>query len=121
MSKLIVAVICAMLAVPVLAEDQGPLGDATTPPSSGQSAGQTPADEDMANVRAGEGEQAASGVSATGEAQFGQREGADGVEPKSSLPLDKRKGGDITECLQAGDKSDQAINACADKYRPRSR
>jgi hypothetical protein len=122
MNKLIVAMICAMLAFPVLAEGQGGLADETTPPPSEQNAGQTPADVDMANVRSGD--QAASGVPATaqpsGEAQFGGS-AQQQVDGKSVIPLDKRRGGDITECLQAGDKSDQAINACADKYRPHSR
>jgi len=38
--------------------------------------------------------------------------------PKSSIPLEKRKGGDITKCLEAGSKSDKDIAACAEKYRP---
>ncbi len=38
--------------------------------------------------------------------------------PKSSVPLEKRKGGDITKCLEAGSKSDKDIAACAEKYRP---
>jgi len=36
---------------------------------------------------------------------------------KSSIPLAKRKGGDITQCLEAGSKSDRDIAACAEKYR----
>ncbi len=39
--------------------------------------------------------------------------------PKSSIPLEQRKGGDITECLAAGSGSDKDIAACAEKYRPR--
>ncbi len=39
--------------------------------------------------------------------------------PKSSIPLEKRKGGDITECLAAGSGSDKDIAACAEKYRPK--
>jgi hypothetical protein len=39
------------------------------------------------------------------------------VAPKSSIPLDKRKGGDITQCLEAGSRSDKDIAACAEKYR----
>lgn len=35
--------------------------------------------------------------------------------PKSSIPLDKRKGGDVTKCLELG--SNQEIAACADKHR----
>lgn len=35
---------------------------------------------------------------------------------KSSIPLNQRKGGDITQCLEQG--SNQAIAACAEKYRP---
>ena len=38
--------------------------------------------------------------------------------PKSSIPLEKRQGGDITQCLEAGSKSDKDIAACAEKYRP---
>ncbi|HEY5993836.1 MAG TPA: hypothetical protein VIU46_04455 [Gallionellaceae bacterium] len=39
------------------------------------------------------------------------------VTPKSSIPLEKRQGGDITQCLEAGSKSDKDIAACAEKYR----
>lgn len=137
MSRLIVAAICTALAFPVLAEDEGSLADAVKPPASAQGQGaapasadqkaapaeenasQAPADVDMANVRAAQ--QAASGVPATGEAPGGADSGgaqAQPAEPKSSVPLDKRQGGDITQCLDAGDKSDKAIAACAEKYRP---
>jgi hypothetical protein len=34
---------------------------------------------------------------------------------KSSIPLEKRKGGDVTHCLEL--KSNQEIAACADKHR----
>ncbi len=37
--------------------------------------------------------------------------------PKSSIPLEKRRGGDVTSCLEAGNKSDKDIAACAEKYR----
>jgi hypothetical protein len=146
MSRLIVAALCAVLAFPVLAEEEGSLADAVKPPASdaAQQApadqgaaqppadqgaapadqgaapadqGATPADVDMARVRAAE--QAASGVPATGEAQGGGQ--TPSAEPKSSIPLDKRQGGDITQCLESGDKSDKAIAACADKYRPHGR
>lgn len=128
MSRLFVAALFAVLAFPVLAEDQGSLADAVKAQSTEQNAApadangaQVPADVDMANARAGQ--QAASGVPATGEAQGGAQAGGAGqaqpAEPKSSIPLDKRQGGDITKCLEAGDKSDKAIAACADKYRPR--
>lgn len=39
------------------------------------------------------------------------------VSPKSSIPLEKRRGGDITSCLEAGNKTDKDIAACAEKYR----
>ena len=39
------------------------------------------------------------------------------VSPKSAIPLEKRQGGDITQCLEAGSKSDKDIAACAEKYR----
>lgn len=114
MNKLIVALLCTLLTVPALAEDQG-------------AASQMPADVDMANAR-GDG-QAASAPAAPAPAPSeqaqpsspgGEQDQATQPEPKSSIPLDKRQGPDITKCLDAGDKSDQAINACADKYRPRS-
>lgn len=143
MSKLIVAAMCAMLAFPAMAEEQGSIADVTNAPPSEQNAAQTPADVDMANARAAA--QAASGVPATPQAapaEQGQPAGAaagqpaapapaaegqpaqqagTAAEPKSSIPMGKRQGGDITECLQAGDKSDKAIAACAEKYRPRGR
>ncbi|HMC12867.1 MAG TPA: hypothetical protein VKG67_00800 [Gallionellaceae bacterium] len=34
---------------------------------------------------------------------------------KSAIPLEKRKGGDVTKCLELG--SNQEIAACAEKYR----
>ncbi len=40
------------------------------------------------------------------------------VLSKSSIPLEKRQGGDITQCLEAGTKSEKDIAACAEKYRP---
>ncbi len=158
MSRLIVAAICAVLALPALAEDEGSLADAVKPPAAEQNAApagqnaaqppaeqgaapagqgaapadqsgaQAPADVDMANVRAGQ--QAASGVPATTVApQQGAQPGGEqpggaqgpAAEPKSSIPLDKRQGGDITQCLEAGDKSDKAIAACAEKFRPHGR
>jgi hypothetical protein len=39
------------------------------------------------------------------------------VQSKSAIPLEKRKGGDVTECLEAGSKSDKDIAACAEKFR----
>lgn len=134
MNRLIVAGICALLAFPALAAEEGSLADAVTPPAAEQSAApapaaqnaaEAPADVDMANVRAAQ--QAASGVPATGEGQGGAQPGGgqpgtdqtQPVEPKSSIPLDKRQGGDITKCLEAGDKSDKAIAACANQYRPK--
>jgi len=64
----------------------------------------------------------ASGVPAVAPAQpaaqpSGRAEGPEAT-PKSSVPLEKRKGGDITQCLEAGSKSDKDIAACAEKYRP---
>lgn len=118
MSRLIVAALCAVLAFPALAEEEKSLAESVTPPASEQN--QTPADVEMAKVRAAQ-QQAASGVPAA--PATGQPSGAAQAqqeEPKSSIPLDKRRGGDITQCLEAGDKSDKAINACADKYRPRA-
>lgn len=38
-----------------------------------------------------------------------------GVAPKSSIPIEKRKGGDVTKCLELG--SDREIAACAEKHR----
>ncbi len=38
---------------------------------------------------------------------------------KSSIPLEKRKGGDITKCLSDGVKTDKEIAACAEPYSPR--
>ncbi len=140
MSRLILAALCAVLAFPVLAEEEGGIADVTSTPESERNAAQTPADVDMAKVRAAE--QPASGVPATpagtqppapqppapqpaagqpgGEAQGAGQPQAETVEPKSSIPLDKRQGGDITQCLNADDKSDKAIAACAEQYRPRS-
>jgi hypothetical protein len=140
MNRLILAALCAMLALPVLAAEQGSIADVTNMPESernaaqnaSQASGQTPADVDMANVRSA---QPASGVPATpakpaeaqpGEGQPGAQQPAGAqqapeAEPKSSIPMDKRQGGDITQCLEAGDKSDKAIAACAEKYRPRAR
>lgn len=34
---------------------------------------------------------------------------------KSAIPLEKRRGGDVTKCLELG--SNQEIAACADKHR----
>ncbi len=137
MSRLILAALCTVLALPVLAAEEGGIADVTNTPESernaaqnaaqnaGQASGQTPADVDMANVRSA---QPASGVPATpakpaeaqpGEGQPGARQAPE-TEPKSSIPMDKRQGGDITQCLEAGDKSDKAIAACAEKYRPRA-
>ncbi len=133
MSRLILAALCTVLALPVLAAEEGGIADVTNMPESerkaaqnaGQASGQTPADVDMANVRSA---QPASGVPATpakpaeaqpGEGQPGARQAPE-AESKSSIPMDKRQGGDITQCLEAGDKSDKAIAACAEKYRPRA-
>ncbi len=158
MSRLVLAALCAVLAFPVLAEEERGIADVTSTPESERNAAQTPADVDMAKVRAAE--QPASGVPATpagtqpaaaqpegaqpganqpgasqpGGSQAGGSQPAEGqpggeaqgaaqsqaVESKSSIPLDKRQGGDITQCLEAGDKSDKAIAACAEKFRPRS-
>ncbi len=38
---------------------------------------------------------------------------------KSSIPLEKRRGGDITRCLSDGVKTDKEIAACAEPYSPR--
>lgn len=56
------------------------------------------------------------GGSAVSPAGSGDQQAGAAV-PKSSIPLDKRKGGDITQCLEAGSKSDKDIAACAEKYR----
>lgn len=136
MSKLIVAAVLAAFAAAAVAEGQGSIADVTVPPAPQQNTAQapadvpqTPADVDMANVRSEA--QAASGVPAApaqpaaaqpaGETPPGGQQAGQATESKSSIPLDKRRGGDITECLQAGDKSDKAIAACAEKYRPRAR
>lgn len=42
----------------------------------------------------------------------------EGLAPKSSIPLDKRKGGDITSCLGDGTRTDKEIAACAEPYSP---
>lgn len=76
----------------------------------------------MANVRSAGQAASAPSAATPGQppaAQGGQQTAVE--QPKSSIPLDKRQGPDITKCLEAGDKSDKAINACADKYRPRIR
>lgn len=63
---------------------------------------------------------AASGAAPATAQPAGAMEGSStegGATPKSSIPLDKRKGGDITQCLGAG--SDKDIAACAEKFRPK--
>ena len=131
MSKLILALFCGLLTAPVLAQDRG--NAATSSPVAAQAAAQgsvsqTPADEapadvDMANVRSAGAAASAPSAAAPGQSPAAQGGGQQTVveQPKSAIPLDKRQGPDITKCLEAGDKSDKAINACADKYRPRTR
>jgi hypothetical protein len=48
----------------------------------------------------------------------GEQQGAPAT-PKSSIPIEKRKGGDITQCLESGNKTDKEIAACAEKFRKR--
>lgn len=45
-------------------------------------------------------------------------QGGEVLEPKSAIPIDKRKGGDITKCLEDGNRTDQEIAACAEPYSP---
>ncbi len=114
MRKLIVATLCASLTAFAMAEDASGLAEETVPP--GQEKVQEP-------NQAAPAAPAASAVPAATPLPPGPAEpsapAAPLVTPKSSVPLEKRRGGDITECLQAGSKSDKDIAACADKYRPR--
>lgn len=59
---------------------------------------------------------AASGVAPAQAQPSGAASAVESEAPKSAIPMQKRKGGDITQCLQAG--SDKDIAACAEKYRP---
>ncbi len=74
------------------------------------------APDTVAQARAADADsQAGSAVPSTTPAS-GDQQAAPAV-PKSSIPLEKRKGGDVTQCLEAGSKSDKDIAACAEKFR----
>ena len=154
MAKYIIAAFCMVLMMPALADDtpsavemvrqlaeeqdkaeqEQAAKEARQKAASEQAAKepkQQPADDQPAKPEEAAGKDAAaaqaapaSGVPAAApQAPEGQPE-QPAMVSKSSVPADKRKGGDITQCLDAGGqdaagKKDKEVAACAEPYSPR--
>ena len=136
MAKYLIAALCVMLAVPAFAEDDDnlsaieqvrKLSEEQDKAEQKKKAGeQTPTASEQGDAATNGEVKAADIPSASGvpESTPPSADGGSTMAPKSSIPPEQRKGGDITQCLDADGKTgteqkDKAVAACAEPYSPR--